>query len=665
MAYAAEGSKSDFPNDSRGKAQRWERELQAAKDSLKDWHKKGAEVVEVYLDAEKGENRAGQTRWNLFWSNVTFQLAMLFGNIPRVDVSRRYADADDDAGRIGAEMQERLLNTDIERDSDTTSTALGYALQDWRLPGLGVVRLRYVADIEAAVQDEATGKEVSPEQVAREDVEVDYVHWKDFLWSPARVWHEVRWLAFAADISREKAVERFGEEVGKQLPVYPPRKAEDKDKPEEPWLRIRVWEIWDKESGRYVCWYCEGYPDILDEKEDPLGLEGFWPCPKPLLANCTTAKLVPRPDYLFAQDQYRTINDLSTRIRLLEDAVKVAGFYDRSAGTDFSNIFNADTGNRLIPVDNWAAFAEKGGIQGRIALVPLNDVVAAIGQLTERRREEVDALYQITGQSDIMRGQATSPGATATEQMAKARFGSVRMQALQDEFARFTSDVQRLKAEIISKHFRPETILQRSNAQYAFGKDEKAKPGTLQAAMQLVKDRFAEYRIVVKPDSVALTDFAALRSERTEVIQAVSQFISAVQPLLAVMPQALPFALELLQSLVAGLRGASTLEGVIDRAIAQAEAAQEAAAANPQPQQEDPKLQAERMKQQTALAKGQADKEKEQVKLQADLVRIQAETQAHAQQEQAQAEWNAREALMKQQVTNALKPPAPPSGYVP
>jgi hypothetical protein len=65
-------------------------------------------------------------------------------------------------------------------------------------------------------------------------------------------------------------------------------------------------------------------------------------------------------------------------------------------------------------------------------------------------------LYQVTGQADIMRGQATVAGASATESAAKARFGSVRMQRRQDEFARFVSEAQALKLEVICKHFLPE-----------------------------------------------------------------------------------------------------------------------------------------------------------------------------------------------------------------
>lgn len=639
--------------------QRWLRELEAGKKYLEKFHKKGTAVVEAYLDEDESKEREGQTRWSLFWSNVTMQLAMLYGNIPRVDVSRRFADSEDDPGRVAGEMMERLLNTDIERDSDTTATALGYALWDWRVPGAGFARLRYVmeeAPVEGVpqVQDEETGELVQPTQVSREDVEVDYVHWKDVCWSPSRVWHEARWIAFAADISRETAKERFPKH-GDRLPVYPKKKEGDEQK-EEPWDRVRVWEIWSKEK-RCVYWVCEGYSELLDEKEDPLGLEGFWPCPRPLFANLTTTKLIPKADYLMAQDLYVSINNLSTRIELLQQAVKVTGFYDRANGNEMAQVFDNTTGNRLYPVDKWAAFQERGGVKGSIDFLPLKEVVEAIMVLQARREAEVEALYQITGQSDLMRGQATTAGASATEQAVKARFGSVRIKAMQDEFARFTTDIQKLKAEIISKHFRPETILARSNAQFAF---KKEKPGVVQAAVQLIKSRMSDYRVQVKTDSLSYTDFAALKEEKTEVLGALSTFFQGVAPIAEAVPGSMPFLLQLLQSVVAGMRGSATMEGVIDQAIEAAEQAQQQQAANPQPQ--DPALQVEQMKAQTAQMKVAGDMQKEQMKLQGDLTRIQAESAANAAKERVQREENVKEQGQKLMIQNALKPPEPVGG---
>jgi len=41
--------------------------------------------------------------------------------------------------------------------------------------------------------------------------------------------------------------------------------------------KAQVWEIWDKTS-QTVRWVAEGYDAPLDEKEDPYGLDSFWPC---------------------------------------------------------------------------------------------------------------------------------------------------------------------------------------------------------------------------------------------------------------------------------------------------------------------------------------------------------------------------------------------------
>ena len=288
-------------------AQRWAMELAAARKELEKWHKQGDTVIKRFRD-ERDAKAQGETRWNLYWSNIQTQAAILYGKPPSVDVSRRFADAQDDVARVAGEVLERLLNTDLQADSDSCREAMAYGLMDRLLPGFASARVRYVPHFEKvpgspARVDAKTGRELAPvlpdrEVISDEQVETDYVHWKDMLWSPARVWHEVRWVAFRAEMSRRGLVERFGE-VGKSVPLNAKRSRrntsdEDAQK-SNPWARSEVWEIWDKET-RQVFWYVEGFDRVLDAKEDPLGLEGFWPCPRPMMANLTTSAMVPRPD---------------------------------------------------------------------------------------------------------------------------------------------------------------------------------------------------------------------------------------------------------------------------------------------------------------------------------------------------------------------------------
>lgn len=606
----------EWPDTPAGWAQRWTVEMKAAEQDALKWHERGQKIVRRYLD-ERESSQTSETRLNLFTSNTQTMQSLLYGRTPQVSVQRRFADSMDDQARVASEMLERLLNTDLEKDSDTTQEAYRNALQDRLLPGLGNVRLRYVVEMEqgeetpAILDDE--GKELAPlvpaqekKKQGTENVAVDYVHWQDQRWSPCKTFSELRWWAFKAEMAKDALVSAFGEKVAATLPMNTRITGlDEKDKGKDPLKRCDVWEIWDKEH-RCVYWWVEGCAEVLAPQgagagengavPDPLGVEGFWPFPRPMWANLTTSKLMPVPDFAIAQDLYNQIDNLATRIKMLEDAVAVRGVYAKNDEA-VQRLLQEGGGNDLIPVDGWAAFAEKGGIKGAIDWLPLDMIVQAIQTLDERMQAKIQMLFQITGMSDIMRGQASGP-ATATEQSIKARFASVRIQSLQDEFARFASDVQRIKAEIISKHFDPQTIVERSNilrtpdAQYAG------------PAVELIKSRFYEYRVNVNPDAVSLQDFAALKAERFEFLQSMSGFLQQAMPLAQMMPASMPFMLQIIQWALAGLKGASTIEGVFDQAIAALE--QQAAQPKPPPPP-DPKVEAAKIKGQAEMGKAQAD----------------------------------------------------------
>ncbi|HZH02634.1 MAG TPA: hypothetical protein VEY30_02550, partial [Myxococcaceae bacterium] len=340
---AETAKEADFDETPHGWARRWAVELAAARKELEGWHTQGNKIIKRFTDDRELRSK-GDTRWNLFTANVQTQRAIMYGQTPRVTVARRHADANDDVARVAAEILERLLNSDIERGSDSYATALSYALSDRLLPGMGNAKVRYSAKFETVEVpakmgvDPLTGLpiELAPayieERKTSEDVDTDYVHWRDQLWGPSRVFHEVPWWAFRAQMTREELVARFGD-IGKLAPLNAKRGAHDENtdaRRNDPWSRADVWEIWSK-AHRRVFWYVEGFDQVLDVKDDPLGLEGFWPFPRPMVANPTTDALVPNPDFAIAQDIYNEIDLVSTRITLLERAVRVAGVYDKKA----------------------------------------------------------------------------------------------------------------------------------------------------------------------------------------------------------------------------------------------------------------------------------------------------------------------------------------------
>jgi hypothetical protein len=235
---------------------------------------------------------------------------------------------------------------------------------------------------------------------------------------------------------------------------------------------------------------------ILDVKNDPLELDEFFPCPPPLAANLTSSNFMPRADYIFAQDQFTELDEINTRITWLTKAAKVIGLYDKNTDGR-QRKFSQAAENQLIPVDNWAMFAESGGIKGKVDWVPIDQVVNAISALRIYRQDQTTQIYEVLGISDIMRG-TSKASETATAQQIKAQFGSTRVELNQFYIAEWITNLLRIKAEIISKHWQPETIAMRSNIMRT-PDAEFAGP-----AIQLIKDeRLAEYRISVEADSLS------------------------------------------------------------------------------------------------------------------------------------------------------------------
>jgi hypothetical protein len=128
--------------------------------------------------------------------------------------------------------------------------------------------------------------------------------------------------------------------------------------------------------------------------------------------------------------------------------------------------------------------------------------------------------------------------------------------------AQWITETLRIKAEIIAKHFQPQTIVNRSNilrtpdAQYAA------------AAIQLLKDEeVSQYRIVVEADSMAQMDWAAERDAAVQFMQGLGAFISQVAPMAQQEPEAGPYLMRIMQWAVSKFRVSTEIESVLDQAV--------------------------------------------------------------------------------------------------
>jgi hypothetical protein len=636
-------SRKDFKDTPQEQYIYWWRELSSSDTQLRSFRNLGTKIISRFL----GNNRSGSDksemgargstfRLNLFHSNIVTLQSMLYVDLPQVVVSRRFDDPNDDIGRVTALILERLLNNDIQENGKEYECTLKAVLQDRLLPGLGVARVRYEVETET---DPNTGEEF----VVHEEAPIDYYHWRDVSWGWGRTFADLPWIGFRTWMKKDAIAERFGDEAAdkvqlKNESVVVDKQEEQSDTDDDSaWRKAEVWEIWDKES-RKIIWISPGYDQVLDTSDDTLGLSGFYPCSPFLLANQTTSLYVPVSDFYLAQDLYNEVDVLQTRISIITEAVKVVGVYDKSS-SDIQRMFKEGTDNDLIPVDNWALFAEKGGIAGQIDWVPIGEITEALLRLRELRDEAIGLLQQVTGMSDIMRGELGGQYEGVGQSQMKLKFGSVRVQAIQDELAKFASDLLQLKAEVIGRHFDPETIAKRANLDQTF--DAEMVP----QAIQLLKEPdSARLRVKVKPESVGMADYAQLKQERTEYITAVASFFQSVGPIFQEEPGAKPFFLELLKWGLAGFKGSNSIESVMDKAI---QVSNQAAIANG-PDDGDKDAQKERAKSEGQM---QLENLKHQHAMEQMQQKLQTDTQVRQMDQQADIETKQAESQMSMQVT--------------
>jgi len=580
-------SRKDFKKDPSDQYKYWQIELEAAFKRLKDWRTQADTIQRRYIDDRTGQGlgaslqgayagnlagTVGKFRLNLFHSNTKTIMNMLYGKLPRIDVSRTDNTGNDDVARVAAEIIERCLRADLADHGEEHDQIFKSVLQDRMLAGLGCARVRYdvqtgpsgpKADTDA-YKDTQDASDV-PQEMLGESAPFDYYYWGDMAWGWARTYSKIPWIGFRSYLNKDKATKRFGKEVAEKLTYKQRDVPADKDGVSNPdmssaWQEAEIWEIWDKPK-RKVVWLSLGYDKLLDSKPDPLGLKGFYPNPPFFIANATNALYIPTPDFHMAQDLYNQIDILQTRIAIITEAVKVIGVYDASAD-GIQRMFKEGNENDMIPVDNWAMFAEKGGIQGQVDWLPLGEIVAALEKLQTLRDETIGLLQQVTGMADIMRGELSNQYEGVGQTNVKAKFASVRVQTLSEEFARFVTDLQQIKAEIICKHFSPETIAKLSNMEFSL--DRELVPD----AIALLKDPAARtVRVEVKSETMAQEDYMQLQAERAAYLEGLSAFLQAAAPMIQQDPRSVPFLLKMLKWSMAGFKGSSEVEGIMDQAI--------------------------------------------------------------------------------------------------
>lgn len=622
----------------------WLRLIEEAEKVFDPWQDRCGSIDKLYASMERLANVGRDREFQLFWANVQVLGPSIYARPPVPVVVPRFKDRRP-LPRQAAELLERasIVNAELE----DLHHELKQVRDDLTVSARGAIWLRY----------EASGKGAN----FKERACFDHLDRKDFLHDPARKWKDVDWAARRAWLSRTEMRKRFKASSGDAYKDATYSVRYDEKEGDKGRKKAGVWELWSKSKNR-VVWVAEGVDIVLDEGPPHLKLDGFFPCPRPAYATLQRRTLVPVPDFLFYKDQIEEINELTGRIAALAEAVKVRGFYPAGAG-DVADAIEAavksiSDNQVLVPVANWAMVGN-GGVKDMIVWLPIDQVVGAIKELIGLRKQLIDDVYQITGLSDIMRGE-TEASETLGAQQLKSQYGSIRISDRKGEMVRLARDAIRIAAEIMAENFAAKTFLAMTQLEVAteaaiaqqaaplkqqLGKlqlelrqvqadpqaqayakqnpqqaeqilgqvqqqmaglqAQLAKLGevpTVEKIMELLQAQaMRPYVLDIETDSTIAPDENAQKQRATEFVTAVGGFMEKALPAVQGFPQASPVIAGLLKFVAGQFRAGRELEGLID------EFADKMAQAASQPKAPDPKAAKEAADAQTAQTKAQTD----------------------------------------------------------
>ncbi len=633
----------------------WLGEISDALKREKNYRILGQKCVDLYE-----AKRPDDTPFAILYSNTEVLVPAVYNARPIPIVSRRYKDADP-GGKAVSEVSTRTLKFLIDtenKDYDSFDDLMQPAVLDGLVTNRGLTRFRYCGP---------TGK-------LPECVHGEAVRWDKFFHGYARTWKKVPWIGFEWDMSKEELKKNFPEAT-LDLKRMATTEAEDESNKAENKEELtgvttyKVFEVWDKVSKK-VMFFSHCCPEPLRVVDDPLELSSFFPVPRPLNFMRKITTLVPTPLYMQYIQQAAELNDITRRLKAIIKAIKYRGAYN-SAVEGIEKMLQADD-NELIPVQNMQSMPDNTGMDKLLYVVPVNELATTAQALYQQRESVKQVIYEITGISDILRG-ASVASETATAQTIKNQWGTLRLKKMQKEVQRYCRESLSIMLEIAAARFEVTTLKQMTGLPYLddatkaqvtqkieMEKQQLAmqppQPGapppqptpvppelqmllaapTWEEIVALLRDDVAmHYKTDIETNSTIDAEAAQDKQDISELLNAVSQFLNGVGPLVENGTLPMEVAKSMLLVVSRRFNFGAQLEDALN------------AMTKPEPK-EDP---AAKAKQEAEGVKLQAEK----ARAEAEIVKIKLEAEVAAAEHTAKMQEMQLEAQIRQQELNIKK----------
>jgi hypothetical protein len=568
---------------------KWLERIAAADKREEKWFE-SAEAAERAFLAGCDDSEGEVPEFNIVHSNVETIVPSIYNSAGKPDIRPRHNNREPVA-KVVSDILERAIMTMV--DDSRMDAEVEQCAQDIFVAGRGIVRLKFDADVtQQPAMDPMTGQPVVDEAgqpamqevVTNERVEFEVVSWRDFRMGPASRWKEVPWVAFRHCIAQE-VMEKIEDPELAEIQADPDTKAsENKDD-------VHIWEIWCKETGN-VYFIVDETGKVLSIKPDPLKLSDFFPCATPVQPITATGKMTPVCPYEVYKTLAEELDMITRRIRGLTDVLKAKGAIAGDTG-DLEALADADDGE-IVPFADMENIMSQGGLEKAIMWWPIDRIIQVIRELNVQREQTKNAIYEITGISDIIRGQGAA-SETATAQQIKTQWGSLRIKKMQRMIERLVRELFVKTAEIISLHVSPPTLQKLAGMEIP------------QEAMPLLQKPLDHYRIDVESNSTIQADLERGRQEMSAFLQGTGQYFAAMAPIVGQSPQAGEPVAEIYGAFAKQFSLGKTAEDALDKLVEMAKELASNPPPNPEAQKAEAEMQAKQAEMQMAAQEKQAE----------------------------------------------------------
>ena len=477
---------------------------------------------------------------------------------------------DQDTKSLG-DMIERAIIVQI--DDNCLDIEVESVAQDSFLAGRGILRVKFEAIF---------GADNMPSE---EHIEFEAVSWRDFRMGPATRWGNVPWQAFHHTVSRETAEDKYTDQELSKLQPSPATKPDNDD--------LHFWEIWCRTSKK--VYFIDDDGKVMQVVDDPLNLRNFYPTPRLVQPITLTAKMTPVCPFTIYQKLADELDLATKRINKIMKGLKMRGLLAGSAAK-LLEITELDD-NEISVLDDLEGLAQTPrGLESAILWWPVEQAIKVLQQLYAQREQIKQAIYEITGISDIVRG-ASKANETLGAQQIKTQWGSLRIQKMQRMIERLVRDVFGLMAEIItSGKFSDQTLQAMTGIEITDGMRQLMQQPVL-----------ASYRVDVESDSTVRADLTRVKGEMAEFLQGTAQYFQTMGPLIAQAPQMAEPAAEIYASFSRFFKLGKQAEDALDRLVQNAKQAPDQQQPDPAQQAAQAKMQADQQKSEQDAKKGAID----------------------------------------------------------